>query len=297
MKAAVLEQIGQPLKIVDLEIPELEAGQVLVKVLCAGICGSQLQEIDGLKGDPAHCPHLLGHEGCGIIEAIGLGLKPICRGQKVVMHWRKGSGMESAFPIYNRRFKSGLITTFSQYAIVSENRITVIPDDVPNDLACLLGCALSTALAIIENEITNDQRILVIGCGGVGLALIFASRLISSFAGGVDRVESKRDLVESFGAQFGTWVTPQVVADVVIDTIGCGHTIACSKYISLQPGGTSGGGFNPDKDIPRYVQMWRDGKLDGWEKLITHKIPLDGINRGIQLMREGRAARVLIDMR
>ena len=59
---------------------------------------------------------------------------------------------------------------------------------------------------------------------------------------------------------------------------------------------TNGGGFNPTKDIPRYVQMWRDGKLDDYKKIITHRIKLEEINQGISLMRDGKAGRVLIEM-
>jgi len=305
MKAAVLEKIGAPLAVIDLDMSThhdnkgglvlLNPGQVLVKILCAGICGSQLQEIDGIKGDPAHLPHLLGHEGCGIVEQTGLGVTHVKRGDKVVMHWRRGVGMEIWGGTYGD-IRSGPVTTFSTHSIVSENRVTKIDDDVPNDFAALLGCALSTALAIVENEanVKPETTVFVIGCGGLGLALILALK-----AAGVknviatDKCERKQRIVRDLGAQ---WIFNLAAGmDLVIDTVGCCSQLATNRYISLQKGGTEGGGFQPDKDIPRYVQMWRDGKLDGWEKIITHKIPLDGINRGISLMRQGKAGRVLID--
>ena len=69
---------------------ELSYGQVQVKVLVSGICGAQLAEIRGEKGNAAYLPHLLGHEGCGIVKACGVGVTRVKPGDKVVIHWRKG---------------------------------------------------------------------------------------------------------------------------------------------------------------------------------------------------------------
>ena len=309
MRAAVLSEIGQPLAVVEIPVVfgngtffddeiGLKQGQVLIQVLCAGICGSQLQEIDGIKGDPTHCPHLLGHEGCGIVRGIRADSDgKIKVGDKVVMHWRKGSGMDVSEGGTFHGIRSGPVTTFSEYTIVSENRVTPIPDDVPNDLAALLGCALSTALALVENEadVPNTKTAFVIGCGGLGLALILALK-----AAGVKHVfatdinEGKLPIVDSLKANF--LFNQAAGFDLVIDTTGQFKHLATGRYISLQKGGSEGGGFNPDKDIPRYVQMWRDGKLDDYSKLITHRIKLDDINKGIQLMRHGKAGRVMIEL-
>lgn len=292
MRAAVLEQIGKPLRIVWTIIPVLKSGQVLVRMLTAGICGAQLQEIDGIKGNPEHCPHLLGHEGCGINES---------NGQKVVVHWRKGTGIDADppnFGMYSEfdELKAGLCTTFSEYTIVSENRVTPISNDVPDDFAALLGCCLSTALSVVEKEadIKIGEDVTVIGCGGLGLAMILAARTrTTATITGVDISPYKRKLVEDLGANFSFKLRP---AHVIIDTIGNSHLTSCDRYISLQPGGTQGGGFNPTEDIPRYVRLWRKGMLRDYPKLITHRISLDQINEGIQLMRDGKAGRVMIEM-
>ncbi len=305
MKAAVLEKIGSPLIIRDLMRPyKLLDGQVWVRIFCAGICGSQLQEIDGLKGDPAHLPHLLGHEGCGIVEEVGPCVSTVKKGDKVVMHWRKGSGLEGKQVIYwgdttMPIASAGPITTFSEYVIVSENRITVIPKDIPNDLAALLGCALSTAISIVENEakLKIGQLVSVIGCGGLGLSIIFALTMRKSelwYVVGIDRIESKKQLVEQFyPARFSK---TDVACDLRIDTVGNSKPIGSARYISLQKNGTSAGGFEPVTDIPRYCEMFRRGTFDGYEKIITHRISLDQINEGIQLMRDGKAGRVMIEM-
>ncbi len=298
MRAAILEKIGAPLTVREAALPLfLLPGHVLINVLCTGICGSQLQEIDGIKGNRSHLPHLLGHEGCGVVEAIGSKVTTVKKGDKVVMHWRKGDGLEEIPAIYNfGTVKAGPITTFSEQAIVSENRVTAIPQDIPNDFAALLGCALSTAISIVEKEAKPDigTIVSVIGCGGLGLSIIHAltmrrNELWSVY--GIDLVESKELLVKQFHlARFATQVGP---SDLVIDTVG--NTPTGTRYISLQKNGTSGGGFEPAKDIPRYCEMFRHGTFWGYEKIITHRISLDQINDGIQLMRDGKAGRVMID--
>src|SRR5271156_5980727 len=131
MKAAILTELRAPLVITEINLPpKLEVGQVLVKVHYSGICGSQLGEIDGAKGEDKYLPHLLGHEGSGIVLAIGPGVRHVKPEDKVVLHWRKGLGIESETPSYDwngRKVNAGWIATFNEYAIVSENRITRIP--------------------------------------------------------------------------------------------------------------------------------------------------------------------------
>ncbi len=334
----------------------LEAGQVFVRVLCAGICGAQLQEIDGRKGNPSNLPHLLGHEGCGIVQATGLSVKHVRKGDKVVIHWAKGGGCDVQGP--QGKIRGGPCTVFSEYTIVSENRVTAIPSDVPDDLACLFGCCLSTALGVVENvaRVQVSESVLIIGAGGVGLAMILACRLAGAMhIVSTDVITAKWKLAKDIGAtrffpaswediftsgdfdprQQGDVQRPVEMGaarfDVIIDTCGCLNRATLLKpggrYIlvgqplpemTLQPftagwifqgnGGrveaTNGGGFNPTKDIPRYVDMWREGKLDDYEKIITHRLPLDRINEGIEIMRRGdgfgpqdQAGRVLIEMK
>ncbi len=316
MKAAILGKIGAPLVVEDIEFDcikhsngsrdlLLKEGQVFVRVLCTGICGSQLQEIDGIKGDPSHCPHLLGHEGCGIVKGLGHGVTTVKEGDKVVMHWRKGDGLEAQPAVYEYYddneyvpIRAGPITTFSEYAIVSENRVTAVPQDTPNDFAALLGCALSTAICVTHHEakIKPRDKVVVIGCGGLGLAILIAARGLGARVTAIDRIAEKGNLALSLGAeQFMSRIQPPIVSDYIIDTVGAidhREMDFDSEYISLQEGGTSGGGFDPPRDIPYCLQLmpWLD-----WAALITHRISLDQINDGIQLMREGKAGRVMIE--
>ncbi len=327
MKAAVLEEIGKPLRIMDLPIPSTQdidfESMILVKMLTVGICGAQLQEIDGTKGNPAHCPHLLGHEGCGVVWGTN---------QKVVVHWRKGEGKDAVMPVLGT-VKYGPCTTFSEYTLVARNRITQIPNDVPSDLACLLGCCLSTALATVENvaRVQAGQNVLVIGCGGVGLSMILAARYALGKVTAIDGFDSKRPFAESLGATFHR--SNELYAfrvegyDAILDTTGnaeifetfVNYIAPSGKYVLVgQPRkgepfripnasrlfdgegqtiqATQAGGFNPTIDIPYYLRLWRNGFLTDYPKLITHRIKLDEINEGISLMRSGRAGRVLIEM-
>ena len=134
MKAAVLETINHPLSIREVELTDLKVGQVLIKIIVSGLCGAQLHEIRGHKGNAKFLPHLMGHEGCGIVESVGPGVTTVKVGDKVVMHWRPGTGIEAPFPSYvldGKSMSSGKVTTLSEYSIVSENRVTTVPDDTP----------------------------------------------------------------------------------------------------------------------------------------------------------------------
>ena len=206
MKAAVLEEINGPLVVAEVGLTPLQFGQVLVKILVSGICGSQLQEIAGNKGNAKFVPHLMGHEGCGIVEDVGVGVSKVKKGDKVIMHWRKGEGIESDFPEYEykgKRIKSGKITTFSEYSICSENRLTPVPQDTPEELCALLGCSLSTALGTINEEaqVKFGESLLIVGAGGLGINLIKAAALAGAYPIVCSDIhDGKKELAESLGA-------------------------------------------------------------------------------------------------
>src|SRR3989338_513475 len=101
IKAAILTQQCKPLEVDEIKLQSpLDYGQVLVKVVCSGICGSQLGEIDGVKGPDKYLPHLLGHEGSGVVEKCGKGVTIVKSGDHVVLHWKPGKGIQSATPCY-----------------------------------------------------------------------------------------------------------------------------------------------------------------------------------------------------
>lgn len=240
MKAAVLERINSPVAIREIELTPLKVGQVLVKISISGLCGAQLQEIAGLKGNEKFLPHLLGHEGCGIVQAVGEGVTRVKVGDKVVMHWRIGAGIESPFPNYildGKTISSGKVTTLSEYSIVSENRLTPVPIDTDDRLCALLGCGLTTALGTINNEVDLKfgESIMIVGCGGVGLNLIQGAKMASAYPIiGVDVSEEKREMVIKMGASNFTNIKNiqtelSIKVDVIIDTTG--NTDAISSTI------------------------------------------------------------------
>src|SRR5450755_2377607 len=94
-KAAILETLRSPLVLDEVEVPALDCGQVLVQIRQSGICGAQLGEIEGKKGEDRFLPHLLGHEGGGVVMDVGVGVTNVKKGDHVVLHWRKGTGIQA----------------------------------------------------------------------------------------------------------------------------------------------------------------------------------------------------------
>lgn len=346
-KAAILEKINAPLVVRSVTNFDPAYGQVFVRILSSGICGAQLQEIRGEKGNRGHLPHLLGHEGCGIVEEIGGGVSRVERGDKVVMHWRKAEGLEGDFPTYCGEtpaknpdgttdgpayYRAGKITTLSEYAIISENRLTPVPHDTPNDLCALLGCGLSTALGTIESEakVMFGESVMIVGAGGLGANLIRcacmahanpivavdihdnkavtayelgATRYINSATEGL-RDAGKFDVIIETSGNAMAETLPLLAPSgrfIMVGQPKPGRSVRMTNANHLFQGegktikATQGGGFKPDRDIPRYVALWRAGllKIDG---IITKRLPLRHVNKGLDLVRAGQASRVIIDM-
>jgi S-(hydroxymethyl)glutathione dehydrogenase/alcohol dehydrogenase len=256
IKAAILVQQHTPLELAEIESPDrLRFGQVLVKVQYSGICGAQINEIEGAKGPDKFLPHLLGHEGCATVLEVGEGVKTVRKGEKVVMHWRPSNGIQSETPTYRWNGKpvnAGWVTTFNDYAIVSENRLTPIPADFDPKLAPLFGCAITTAIGVINNNahVKVGQSVVVFGVGGVGLCIAQAAQLVSAYPiVAVDVVDSKLEMARRFGAthSINSKKVPDVEkairdivgsqgADVVVETTGIARVIEAA-YGLTQPKG------------------------------------------------------------
>ncbi len=233
MKAAILVEKNKPLHVDNVTLPKkLLFGQVRVRLLTSGLCGAQLQEIAALKGNEKYMPHLLGHEGCGIVEDVNENVSKVKKGDKVVMHWRKGSGIEADFTKYSwngREISGGKVTTLAEETIVSENRITPVDKDIDSEFCALLGCGLSTGFSVVNKDanIKFGESVLVIGCGGVGLSCIQAAKLsLASEVAGIDINEKKRQMVENLGGVFYSPVNVEKLIeskinfDCIIDTTG-----------------------------------------------------------------------------
>ena len=153
-EAAVLVELGQPLVLAELVIPPLKPGQVLVEVVFSGICHTQLLEIRGYRGQDRYLPHCLGHEGSGIVRQTGPSVTKVKSGDRVILSWIKGSGADVPGTTYrweDRTVNAGAITTFSRYSVISENRLTLLPDGIEMREAAALGCAVPTGMGAIFN--------------------------------------------------------------------------------------------------------------------------------------------------
>jgi S-(hydroxymethyl)glutathione dehydrogenase / alcohol dehydrogenase len=227
MKAAILEEINQPLVVADIELQDtLEFGQVLVDMHYSGICGAQINEIDGVKGEDKHLPHLLGHEGSGVVERIGIGVTTVKEGDHVVLHWRPSGGIQSPVPKYSwngDRVNAGWVTTFNEKAIISENRLTTIPKNFDMRLAPLFGCAVTTAFGVVNNDarVKVGQSVLIFGIGGVGLNIAQAAKMVSAHPIiGVDLLEHKLELGEKIGLTHSIIGSNQSLSDTILRLVG-----------------------------------------------------------------------------
>ncbi len=340
MKSAILIESKKPLVVTDIDMPSsLEFGQVLVKIFYSGICGAQINEIDAVKGPDKFLPHLLGHEGSGIVEKIGEGVTTVKTGDHVVLHWRKSSGIESVTPKYlwkEKKVNAGWVTTFNEKAIVSENRLTAIPPDFDMRIAPLFGCSVTSAFGVVNNDakIKIGQSVLIFGVGGVGLNIVQAASMVSAYPiVGVDLHENKINMGKKFGLTHGLIADSNDLnnkiyniigskgADISIETTGIPKVIEQAYELTASDGktilvgvpndkisiyslplhfekiltGSHGGDAVPNIDIPRYIRLINQKKMT-LENIITHEFNLKEINSAIDLLRSGKAGRIIIKM-
>jgi S-(hydroxymethyl)glutathione dehydrogenase / alcohol dehydrogenase len=338
-KAAILAQSRAPLVVDEIALPDaLDVGQVLVRVYYTTICGAQINEIDAMKGPDKFLPHLLGHEASAEVLEIGPGVTNVKPGDSVVLHWRPSQGIQSPTPAYawqDCKLNAGWVTTFNDHAVVSENRMTVIPQDFDRKIAPLFGCAMTTAAGVINNDakLKVGETVAVFGVGGVGLNVV----QFAALAGGnpivaVDLLDHKLDMARQRGATHainagkGGDVAAAVRAivgdkgpDKVIETTGVKGVIEMAYDLTHPDGtcvlvgvphekvtistlpihfdkvltGSHGGDARPHVDIPRIIRLVQAGRLS-LDGIITHEFPLGDINAALDLVRSGKAGRVLV---
>lgn len=334
MRAAVLRCLGEPLSVEEIEVPVLKRGQVLVKLAYSGVCHSQLMEVRGYRGIDAYLPHLLGHEGSGVVVDLGLGVTKVKLGDQVILGWIKGSGIDAGGCFYHKDgevINSGPVATFSEYSVVSENRVTLLPVGLPLDIAVLFGCALLTGVGIIINELRPrpGEKIAIFGLGGIGLSALIACQLFDlSEIIAVDVSEEKLKLAQDFGATRCVKFTSNISKvirdmDYSVEASGLCEVIEIAfssvrpkgglcvfashpkqgEKINLDPfelisgkqiRGTWGGRSNPEIDIPRLAGLYFQKKLP-FEKLIEKKYAFKDINQALEDLESRRVVRPVID--
>jgi S-(hydroxymethyl)glutathione dehydrogenase / alcohol dehydrogenase len=229
VKAAVFHQTGVPFQIETLDLESPKAGEVLVKVAAAGVCHSDWHLMTGATQHPL--PVVAGHEGAGVVEAVGEGVGRIRPGDHVALNWAPNCG--SCFyclrnkpslcntfvgPIWagtmmdgtTRLSKDGrpvyhfsALACFAEYAVVPQECCVPIAKDVPLTVAALIGCAVTTGVGAVLNtaRVEPGSTVAVFGAGGVGLSIIMGAQLAGAARIiAIDTNETKGDMAQEFGA-------------------------------------------------------------------------------------------------
>ena len=278
MRAALLEESGKPLSIVeDVEIEAPGPGDVLVRVTSCGLCHSDVSLADGTF--PAPVPIVLGHEAAGVVEAIGAGVSRVRAGQQVVLtpcppcghcYWcARGehstcvnvSGITTnTFPDGTTRLSRHGQTVYrgvglgalAEYVLVPETGAIPLDDGVPTEIVCVIGCAVQTGVGAVLNTagVEEGATVLVMGLGGVGMSIVQGARLAGASRIIVsDPVSSRRDAAARFGATdaidpFTTDVTAEVMrithvgADYAFDAVGRAALVE-TGLLATRSGGTT----------------------------------------------------------
>jgi Zn-dependent alcohol dehydrogenase len=253
IRAAVLEQTGGPLTVQELDLAAPSEGEVLVRLHASGVCHSDQNAIDGTSA--TRCPAVLGHEGAGVVEAVGAGVTRVAVGDHVALSWAPSCGQcseclrelpqlcSTAWPAMGegglldgttRLSRDGeavyhysFISSFAEAAVLPERSCVRIPTDVPFDVAGLVGCAVTTGVGAVWRTagVRPGDRVAVVGCGGVGLSAVLAAAAAGAETiVAVDVNESKLADAEHFGATGGVlWAgSPEETAAGVVDASGGG---------------------------------------------------------------------------
>jgi Zn-dependent alcohol dehydrogenase len=232
VRAAVLERTGGPLTVGEVELAAPGPGEVLVRLGASGVCHSDWNAVDGTA--ETRCPAVLGHEGAGVVEAVGPGVRRVAAGDHVALSWAPACGeceecrrdlpwlCATAWPAMatgglldgtSRLSRDGetlyhyaFLSTFAEACVVPERSCVPIPADVPLAVAGLVGCAVTTGVGAVWRTagVRPGDRVAVLGCGGVGLSAVMAA----AAAGArpllaVDRAPAKLEQARAFGASEG----------------------------------------------------------------------------------------------
>lgn len=364
--AAVLERTEGPLEVVELELAPPGPGEALVRLHASGVCHSDWNAVDGTA--PTRCPAVLGHEGAGVVEAIGAGVTRVRPGDHVALSWAPSCGAceeclrgltqlcstawpamgtgglmdgtprlsRDGEPVYHYSF----ISSFAEATVLPEQSCVPIPKDVPFDVAGLVGCAVSTGVGAVWRtaQVRPGERVAVIGCGGVGLSALLGA--LAAGAGTVVAVDAnprKLEVARELGAdETVLWAgSAEDTAAAVAEASGGGVDYAIeatgrpeamqAAFLSTRPRGAAVligipredavlelpaltiprmerrvlgsiyGSSRPERDFALSLDLYRRGRLP-LDRLISHTLPLEEIDRAFELMRTGEALRVVLDL-
>jgi S-(hydroxymethyl)glutathione dehydrogenase / alcohol dehydrogenase len=364
MRAAVLEEFGEPLVVQELELAEPQEGEALVRLVACGVCHTDLYTASGV--DPSgYAPTVLGHEGAGVVESVGPGVSLLEPGDHVVTLFSPQCGecvhcrddrTNLCLAIRDQQNKGYLpdgttrlrrdgeeirhfmgTSTFAENTVMPEIALAKIDPEAPLDRACLFACGLSTGLgaAINTAKVSEGSTCVVFGAGMVGLGAVAGCRLQSAeriicvdlsedrlelargqgatetMDGGEDVVDRILEATEGFGADYTFEATGNVAVmrqaveaarmgwglATVAGVAGKGETLDIVPRFLItgrRVAGSSFGGVKGREGVPRFVERYLAGDIDV-DPFISHRITLDEVNRGFELMEAQDGIRSVIE--
>lgn len=364
-RAAVLRQTGEPLRIETVQFGQLHPMDVLVQVRASGLCHTDLEIMQGSLQRPL--PIILGHEGAGVVVAVGSDVRRVQPGDHVICSWNPHCGhcfyCERDEPILcepllahdpagnlldgtsryslldgTRLNHFSSVSSHAEYCVVTESGAIPVPKEIPFDRACLIGCGVMTGVGAVVRHAKAEAGsvISVVGIGAVGLNAVQGAQLANAkFVIAIDKDPVKLAMARQFGATHTLDAcAPDVIDQVRALTAGrgadyvleaAGHESAMQLSLEItRPAGTlvilgktpvnqqvgfrfgsmmgekrivrsSYGGARPRRDFPWLAQLYLDGKLK-LDELISMRIPLERINEGFDLMRQGKIVRAVVEM-
>jgi S-(hydroxymethyl)glutathione dehydrogenase / alcohol dehydrogenase len=364
IRAAVLEEFGKPLEVQELELTEPREGEALVRLVACGVCHTDLYTASGV--DPSgYAPTVLGHEGAGVVEAVGPGVRSLEPGDHVVtlfspqcrecVHCRddrtniclaireqqnKGYLPDGSTRLQRdgeeiRHFMG--TSTFADHTVMPEIALAKINPEAPLEHACLFACGLSTGLgaAINTAKVREGSTCVVFGAGMVGLGAVAGSRLqgaeriicvdlsedrlelargqgaTETMIGGEDIVERITEETDGFGADYTFEATGNVAVmrqavesarmgwglATVAGVAGKGETLDVVPRFLItgrRIAGSSFGGVKGRDQVPEFVDRALAGDIDV-APFVSHRITLDDVNRGFELMEAQDGIRSVIE--
>ena len=365
MRAAVLEEFGKPLVVQELDLAEPRHGEVLVRLEACGVCHTDLYTASGV--DPSgYAPTVLGHEGAGVVEAVGEGVRDVAPGDHVVtlfspqcrecVHCQstktniclairdmQGQGfLPDGTPRLSRdgepiRHFMGT-STFAEYTVMPEIALAKVTPEAPLDRACLFACGLSTGIgaAMSTARVEAGSTCVVFGAGMVGLGAVVGCRLqgaeriicvdlskdrleLASAHGATETMIGGDDIVEriveetgGFGADYTFEATGNVTVMrqavesarmgwglcTVAGVAGKGETLDVIPRFLItgrRIAGSSFGGIKGRDEVPKLVERYLEGEIDV-DSFVSHRISLDDVNRGFELMEAQAGIRSVIEL-
>jgi len=228
-RAAILSKLNAPLTIDEIEVDDPHAGEVLVRMVASGVCHTDVSAMHGIV--PAPLPVVLGHEGAGVVEAVGPGVSKLQKGDHVVTsavaHCRQCRSCLSGRPFLcengmaltfgggladgTKRFRRGteeighffLQSSFAEFTVVPEQIAVKVPRELPLEQIGPLACGLGTGAGAVLNTagVRAGESVAVFGCGGVGLSAIMAARVSRATPIiAIDMLDQRLQLAKDLGA-------------------------------------------------------------------------------------------------